>query len=262
MKKFLLAGVLLAGLSLSSAYAQSKSKPAAAETLTNRSVIALTAAGLSPDIIVAKIASSATSFDLSTNGLLALKQSKVSDAVLKAMLEKPSGRAGAPAGSATPPTSGKLPKLDIANHPYLHNKQTGAWSPLEKATSSMKSKMIAMGYGGVKFLFQILNEKSPTRLAATDSAVFLINTFGTAIPEFVLYQAKPEKGGRAAVGSKVGGMSGLSSGQDALTFNVLPVSNGIFRLVPSKKLFPGEYFFAGKPVGNVMTVDAYAFGID
>jgi hypothetical protein len=64
------------------------------------------------------------------------------------------------------------------------------------------------------------------------------------------------------VGAKVGGMSGLNSGQDVLTFNILPVGNGVFRLVPSKKLPPGEYFFAGKPIGNVMTVDAYAFGVD
>lgn len=126
----------------------------------------------------------------------------------------------------------------------------------------MKSKLVAMGYGGMKMLFQIPNEKSPTRLAATDSAVFLINTFGTTMPEFVLYHAKPERGSRAAVGAKAGGFNGISSGQDVLTFNVLPVGNGIFRLVPSQKLPPGEYFFAGKPVGNLMTVDAYAFGVD
>jgi len=193
MKKLLPFVALLVGVPLSQAHAQSKahhpasaSKVAASETLTNRSIIALTAAGLPPDVILAKIASSATSFDLSTNGLLALKQSKVDDTVLKAMLDKASGKPGAAAKNMANPAPSKLPKLDFANHPYVRNGATGTWSPLEKPTSSMKSKMVAMGYGGVKMLFQIPNGKSPIRLAAADSTVFLLNTFGTAMPEFVL----------------------------------------------------------------------------
>lgn len=95
MKYLFFAGAILALLPLRPACAQSTAhrtgaKPAANENLTNRQIIALTAAGLPPDVIVAKITSSATAFDLSTNGLLALKQSKVDDAVLKAMLAKAS----------------------------------------------------------------------------------------------------------------------------------------------------------------------------
>ncbi|RZJ57577.1 MAG: hypothetical protein EOO55_03100 [Hymenobacter sp.] len=267
MKRFSISALLLAGALSNYCHAQAKiTHPAKAtithtETLTNSGVVALTGAGLSPELITTKIESSACTFDLSTNSLVALKKAGVNDAVLQAMMSRGSGKAGAAAKPKPGPTTGKTPKLEIANHPYFRT-STGAWSPLEKATSSMKSKMIAMGYGGVKMLFQIPNEKSPTRFASTDSTTFLINTFGTAMPELVLYQAKLEQGNRAAVGAKVGGLSGISSGQDVITFNVLPIGNGIFRLVPSKKLLPGEYFFAGKPVGNVMTVDAYAFGVD
>ncbi|RZK22270.1 MAG: hypothetical protein EOO56_09155 [Hymenobacter sp.] len=266
--KYVLASTLLLAEACSS-YCQAQARvthPAAkgatrSETLTNRGIIALTGAGLSPELIVAKIESATCAFDLSTDGLVALKKAGVTDGVLQAMMSRASGKAGGIPKSQPLPTAGKAPKLEIANHPYLRN-ATGKWLPLEKATSSLKSKMVAMGYGGVKMLFQIPNEKSPSRLAATDSAVFLINTFGTTVPELVLYQAKLEKGNRAAVGAKVGGLSGVSSGQDVITFNILPVGNGIFRLIPSKKLPSGEYFFAGKPVGNVMTVDAYAFGVD
>ena len=267
MKRFFTSALLLAGACSNYCHAQAKvthpakATAAHAETLTNSGVIALTGAGLSPELIVAKMESSACTFDLSTNGLVALKKAGVNDAVLQAMMSRGSGKVGSTAKPKPGPTTNKAPKLEIANHPYFRN-SSGAWNPLEKATSSLKSKMVAMGYGGVKMLFQIPNEKSPSRFIATDSTTFLINTFGTSMPEFVLYQAKLEKGNRAAVGAKVGGLSGVSSGQDVITFNVLPVGNGIFRLVPSKKLPPGEYFFAGKPVGNVMTVDAYAFGVD
>ena len=269
MKYILTFVLLLAGAFSTYCCAQARVSHAAAkgpvgrpETLTNKGVIALTGAGLSPELIVAKIDGSACSFDLSTDGLVALKKAGVTDAVLQAMLSRASSKAGATPIRPSLTGASKVPKLEFANHPYLRNKTTGVWNPLEKATSSIKSKMVAMGYGGMKMLFQIPNEKSPTRLAATDSAIFLLNTFGTAMPEFVLYQAKQENGNRAAVGAKAGGFSGISSGQDVLTFNILPVGNGIFRLIPSKRLAPGEYFFAGKPVGNVMTVDAYAFGVD
>ncbi len=57
-----------------------------AETLTNDSVIMLGKAGLGTDAIIAKIKSSASSFDLTTNGLIALKSANVSDAVIAAML--------------------------------------------------------------------------------------------------------------------------------------------------------------------------------
>ncbi len=53
---------------------------ACAEVLTNDTVIALARAGLGAETVVAKIKSSANSFDLSTDQLIKLKQAKVSDA--------------------------------------------------------------------------------------------------------------------------------------------------------------------------------------
>ena len=65
--------------------------PASAETLTNASVVAMVNAGLGPDTIIAKIRASATSFDLSTDQLVALKKQNVPDVVLAAMLNAGSG---------------------------------------------------------------------------------------------------------------------------------------------------------------------------
>lgn len=233
---------------------------ARAETLTNKSIIALSAAGLTPDIIMAKIASSSCSFDLSTNSLVALKQAGVTNEIMKAMMEKASDNATPIAKRSGTKAFANASKLDMVNHPYARNRTTGVWSPVEKTTASIKSKMVGLGYGGTKFLYQIPEEKSPIRLAAADSVSFLINTSGAA-PELILYQTKPEKGKRAAVGAQFK-MTGVESGQDVLPFNVVSVGDGIFRLVPTKKLPPGEYFFTSKVVGNGTTSDAYAFGLD
>lgn len=57
------------------------------ELLTNADVLKLTAAVLPDAVIIAKIKSSACNFDLSTDGLVALKHAAVSDAVIQAMME-------------------------------------------------------------------------------------------------------------------------------------------------------------------------------
>ncbi|HWQ32789.1 MAG TPA: hypothetical protein VNQ79_08035 [Blastocatellia bacterium] len=72
---------------------QTKPKPAA---LTNQDVIKLAQAKLSDDLIIAKIRQSKTNFDLSTDGLLQLKNAGVSDRVLKVMMN-PAAEPEAPA---------------------------------------------------------------------------------------------------------------------------------------------------------------------
>jgi hypothetical protein len=72
------------------------------ETLTNDSVVEMVTAGLPDEIIIAKINSSKTSFDLSTPALAKLTQAKVSSAVMKAMIEPKTGDPGTPAATAVP----------------------------------------------------------------------------------------------------------------------------------------------------------------
>jgi hypothetical protein len=60
------------------------------ELLRNQDIIDLAKAGLDDATILAKIENSACQFDTSTNALIKLKQSKVSAAVIKAIVAKPS----------------------------------------------------------------------------------------------------------------------------------------------------------------------------
>lgn len=57
------------------------------EMLTNASVIELTRAGLTPEVILKKVTGSRSAFDLSTAGLVELKRSGVDDGVISMMIE-------------------------------------------------------------------------------------------------------------------------------------------------------------------------------
>jgi hypothetical protein len=72
----------------------------AIEVLTNDSVISMSKAGLSPEVILEKIRMSQAQFDLSTDGLVALKAAGVNDLVIKAML----GAKNSPPQPTPPPT--------------------------------------------------------------------------------------------------------------------------------------------------------------
>ena len=61
------------------------------EMMTNDEVISLTGAGLNKSLIVDKIRSSKSRFDLSTDALIKLKKAGVDDAVVAAMLQVKSG---------------------------------------------------------------------------------------------------------------------------------------------------------------------------
>lgn len=57
------------------------------ETLTNDDIISLTRAGLSSSVVIGKIRSSKSNFDLSTDALIKLKGAGVGDDIVGAMLE-------------------------------------------------------------------------------------------------------------------------------------------------------------------------------
>src|SRR5215207_4336082 len=66
-------------------------KPQSVSTsLTNKDILDMVKAGLTADVIVAKVKSSATSFDTSPTILTELKTAGVPDAVILAMVDRPS----------------------------------------------------------------------------------------------------------------------------------------------------------------------------
>src|SRR5262249_60566295 len=72
----------------------------AQETLTNQSIMEMLKAGLSERVVIAKIRTSPTSFDTSTDALIALKKSGVSEKVIEAMMSPAAAAAAAAPASA------------------------------------------------------------------------------------------------------------------------------------------------------------------
>ncbi len=90
--------LLLSALSAALSWAEQE------RALTNSTVIELAKAGLSDDILISKIRSSSTAFDLSPEGLIHLRKSGVSNAVLSAMM--------APGSALAPPASNRSSSSD------------------------------------------------------------------------------------------------------------------------------------------------------
>jgi hypothetical protein len=87
---------------------QDPAKPqAAASALTNKDVLEMLKAGLTAEVVAAKIKSSATSFDTSPTDLTDLKTAGVPDAVILAMVDRPSSSG----------TLAEVPADGIANVP-------------------------------------------------------------------------------------------------------------------------------------------------
>src|ERR1700682_4080267 len=77
----------------------------AGEALDNAAVLRLVASGLSADIIVLKIERSQTRFDTSTDGLIALKDARVPDVVIRAMILRGDAQSSAATPAAAPATT-------------------------------------------------------------------------------------------------------------------------------------------------------------
>lgn len=98
-------------------FGQSKSSPEREEVLTNESIIKMVNAGLKTETIIRKIEASRSDFDLSTDGLIALKKANVPDDVITAMLEKRSeALGGGPSAASVQPRPMAPPRRSWRHH--------------------------------------------------------------------------------------------------------------------------------------------------
>jgi tetratricopeptide (TPR) repeat protein len=101
----------------------------AAEVLTNDAVVAMVKAGLGDDVIITKIRATPGRYDLTTQGIIALKNAGVSDRLIHVMLAAPASTPGAP--TPAPPAAAQLERDAIAL--YQQGKATEALALFERA---------------------------------------------------------------------------------------------------------------------------------
>ncbi|MCO6490032.1 MAG: hypothetical protein J5I98_16595 [Phaeodactylibacter sp.] len=238
---------------------------AQAETLTNEEVITLTKIGLEPSVIVSKIQTSNTSFDVSTDGLIDLTNNGVSAEVIKAMMNASQEAAAAEAGQQdlNDPLTPRAAGIYYYN-PIDKDKKLRRVDPTVVSTSQ------AGGVGGAlksSVTRGLANQKAKSSLAGSDSRLqiqevnpefyfyFEANTnaysdnwfFATATSpnEFVLVRLDEKKNSREFVVAKAnafGGSTGIPD-KEKVPFNYEEAAPGIYKVTFEPALEQGEYCF-------------------
>lgn len=121
-------------------------KPAtsAPAAMTNHDVIQLAKAKLSDDVIISKIKHSKTKFDMSTNGLVALKQAGVTDAVISAMMDAANGASSNASKSSAAPTN---PPPAPAMRPAAAESSPKPTGPASNGSKPVAPNETASGHG-------------------------------------------------------------------------------------------------------------------
>jgi hypothetical protein len=267
----------------------------AQETMTNDEVISLTKAGLANSIIIGKIRSSKSNFDMSTDGLIRLKQSGVGDDVVAAMLEAKNGvsAAGAPSNStgAAPVTAAGDPNDPASKHNYgiyLYEEKDGARKmtqlkpnvSAQNRTGGLFTSQMTYGIGKVKTKANLPGRAAALQLTNTAPVFYFyldvssggLNT-ASGVPsdpnEFTLVRFNQRSDNREVTIGKsnaFGGKGGLSD-EYVVKFNAEDLGNGVFKVTPSAALTKGEYGFYLVNSGNSNTSSAvgskfFDFGIN
>jgi hypothetical protein len=226
--------------------------------LTNQDIIDLVALGLSDDVIITKIHSASKpsdlAFDTSTEGLKALKAGKVSDAVLKAMIN-PSPVAPTMV-AAVPGTAA------VANDPNLPPQEVGVyWKDgfsFLRVEGEIVSQAKVGGRAGSVFTYGIRSQHwdayvngptSKNRVKERRPLFFFYVPDGASASDFILIKLE-KKGNRrefqiGSFGGMTGGKSGVKRDKEVL-FKAEHVAIRTYRVMLDEDLKPGEYaFFMG-----------------
>jgi hypothetical protein len=223
--------------------------------ITNQDVIDMAALGLSDDIIIAKIrgasAGGTLQFDTSVDGLKGLKTGKVSDEVIKVMIN--------PAPPAAPVVVAAMP---ITNDPNLPPPEVGVYWKNGSAFIFVEGQAISQakvgGKAGSMFTYGMRNEhwdaflngpRSKNVINESQPVFYLYVPDGTSASDYVLISLE-KKGDRrefqiGSFGGMTGGKSGVKRDKE-IAFTVEHAGIRTYKIKPNVPMKPGEYaFFMG-----------------
>ena len=243
------------------------------EVMTNDEVISLSKAGLSPGIIISKIRSGKSNFDLSTDSLIKLKQSGVPDDIVAAMLEAKSGKPSSSAISNTM-AGGDDPNNPMAKHSYGiylyevrgERRKMTQLAPnvsAQNRTGGTFTSSLTYGISKVKVKSNLPGRNASLQIKDTQPVFYFyldvssggLNT-ASGIPsspnEFAMIRFNQRSDNREVTIGKVnafGGKGGLSD-EYVVQFNSEDMGNGVYKVTPAAPLRTGEYAFYLLNSGN------------
>jgi hypothetical protein len=239
------------------------------EVLTNETIASMAKAGLGTAVILAKIQSTPSDFDVSVDALIRLKQEGVDDEIINAMIEadappnaaaplRRARRVSDPSLPPTPPESGIYYSQHVGQEQelvivepniYTQSKETGVWKN-------------ALTYGIAKVRYKTVLPGAHARLVVeTRRPVFYFyfdlpspglssagSVWGpaTSAGEFILAKMEARPSRRELEVGEHGGYTGTKYGvADKATqpFDFDRLASGIYRVTPKADLKDGEYCF-------------------
>lgn len=251
----------------SSVYAQ--------ETMTNAEVITLAKAGLNKTIIINKIQTSKTDFDLSTDALIKLKQANVDDDIVAAMLQAKSGKPMVQTSGVGTAVAVGDPNDPASAHDYgiYHYQDRDGSKKMAQLTVNVSAQnrtggaftasMTPFGLGKVKTKANLPGKNASMQLKETRPVFyFYLDTksggFNTVsgIPstpnEIVLVRFNVRSDNReiTIAKSNAWGAKGGLSDEYVVGFDSESIGNGVYKVTPKTDLKNGEYAFYLVNSGN------------
>jgi hypothetical protein len=235
------------------------------DTLTNEKIIKLSKMGLQPSVLINKIQTSYTFFDVSTDGLISLSENGVHADVISEMMNVDHAAATVKANTRD------------MNDPLTH-RSTGIYyydpankdKPIRRLDPTISSSLKSGGFGSAlaqAYTYGIANDQLKSSLAGSNSRLQIEDSspvfyfyfdnnnnpnsdnwfFATATSpnEFILLKLTQKKDSREVVigtANSYGSKSGINNkaNQD---FTYEELGEGIFKVTLSKPLKTGEYCF-------------------
>lgn len=242
--------------------------------LTNQSVIELVQTKLPEEVIVTKIQTSKTNFDVSTSALVALNKAGVPTSVIKAMMTPANNSVAATAIAGDP----NDPLIDHDAGIYIYYKTSGGKRILAELEPTVYTQgksggvfASAMTYGIAKVKWKAVVRSPHAAISTIDpDAVFYFyfeekgaglshSSFGTSTPnEFTLLHFDVKQETRETVVMQANAFGSQSGTQDKATiqFTFTKLRPGVYKVTPNAPLRPGEYCFLTAQTGGAFAPGA------
>ena|SRR5438445_4053484 len=261
---------------------------ASGEVLTNDEVISMMTAGLSTTVIVNKIRTSKTRFDLSTKELIRLKQAGLNDEILMAMQgysESSDGPSLQNTVAVNRTVESNDPNDPMTRHDigiYLYTEKGSERKLTELEPVAVTGGRVA-GMAGTKLTYGLWMSKNKIKIPGheanyqtkdpqpvfyfylneKDRTMTTVKYFPASVNQFLMVKFEVKSRSREiTVGKSNSYYSRTGIPDDALIeFSYEKVADGIFKITPKKVLKSGEYGFYLLGTGDSVGATFYDFSV-
>jgi len=248
------------------------------EVLTNDSIVKLVKVGINEDVIIAKVRESQCNFDLSVDGMVALKENGVSDRLMEVLLNpaKPAAPAAIPPQASVKPPAPKEP-AKVAEPPAppipklpsevgVHMKKGELWADVQPEivayhTSGAFARLATAGIVQNDLNGRV-NGTHSSNVVRVPLEFLIVPAEGVAITEYQLIHLQQQRNYREFL-AVVGGIFSSSGGatRDVLKFESTKVNRAFS--VKLDGLSAGEYGFllAGTDASSTKAGKIFTFRV-